>query len=255
MSRSASRQTSKRPHSRRRKNASTPVGGGVFPGLALIPVIAAALACLFTYMLNGDTSSPLTLRQELAARAARAAGAEEEDEILPATAAAEESELSPVFTPEVQYWANRILEWSAEFGLDPNLAATVMQIESCGDPRALSRAGAMGLFQVMPYHFSRSDDPWTPATNALRGLNYLQQSLETHGTARLALAGYNGGIGRAGQPESYWPAETVRYAYWGSGIYLEASNGKTHSERLDEWLAAGGASLCAQAAERLGLKP
>lgn len=252
MSRSTSRQTSRRPHSRRRTNASTPDGGGVFPaGLALIPLVSAALACLFTYMLNGHTDSPLTLRQDIAARAA---GAEVEAQDEPGSPF-EETELSPVFTAEVDYWATRILEWSAEFGLDPNLAATVMQIESCGDPRALSHAGAMGLFQVMPYHFARGDDPWTPATNALRGLNYLQQSLETHGTARLALAGYNGGIGRAGQSESTWPAETVRYAYWGSGIYQEASSGKRHSDRLDEWLAAGGASLCAQAAERLGLDP
>ena len=112
----------------------------------------------------------------------------------------------------------------------------------------------MGLFQVMPYHFTDSDDPYDPDTNAKRGLAYLQRSLEkAGGQARLALAGYNGGIGVIGRSESSWAGETQRYAYWGSGIYAEASSGATESSRLQEWLAAGGASLCRQAHARLGL--
>ena len=66
--------------------------------------------------------------------------------------------LSPVFTPEVQHWADKIVSWSAVFKLDPNLAATVMQIESCGAPGAVSGAGAQGLFQVMPFHFTAGED-------------------------------------------------------------------------------------------------
>jgi soluble lytic murein transglycosylase-like protein len=164
--------------------------------------------------------------------------------------------LSAVFTPEVQYWAGRIQVWAAAAGLDPNLVATVMQIESCGDPRARSSAGAMGLFQVMPYHFTASDDPYAPDTNALRGLDYLRRSLETaHGDPRLALAGYNGGIGVIGWLESGWAAETQRYAYWGSGIYTEASSGASESQRLQEWLRTSGVSLCRQAHDRLGINP
>jgi len=104
--------------------------------------------------------------------------------------------LSPIFTPEIHYWADSITRWAAAANLDPNLAAAVMQIESCGDPRATSRAGAIGLFQVMPYHFKAGENPYQPDTNALRGLGYLKRSLDTAGgNARLALAGYNGGIG------------------------------------------------------------
>jgi Transglycosylase SLT domain len=162
--------------------------------------------------------------------------------------------LSPVFTPEVDAWAEDILRWAADAGLDPNMAATVMQIESCGDPRALSGSGAMGLFQVMPYHFASGENAYQPDTNALRGMDYLRRSLEAAGgDARLAFAGYNGGIGVIGWEESVWPAQTVRYTYWGSGIYAEASSGAQESLRLQEWLRAGGASLCRQAAERLGL--
>jgi soluble lytic murein transglycosylase-like protein len=123
-----------------------------------------------------------------------------------------------------------------------------MQIESCGDPRAHSRAGAAGLFQVMPFHFNIVDDPYDPDTNALRGLAYLKRALDAaNGDVRLALAGYNGGIGVIGRNELLWPEETQRYVYWGSGIYAEAVSGVGESLRLKEWLAAGGASLCWQA--------
>lgn len=162
--------------------------------------------------------------------------------------------LSPIFTPSVQYWGDRLLAWSAEFGLDPDLAATVMQIESCGDPRALSRSSAMGLFQVMPYHFYATDDPYNPNTNARRGLGYLVRALErAGGDTRLALAGYNGGIGLLGRAEWTWPSETKRYVYYGGQIYEDARAGLSTSDRLNEWFNTYGASLCRQAAQPLGL--
>jgi hypothetical protein len=161
--------------------------------------------------------------------------------------------ISRVFTPEVQHWGTELSRWAVQAGIDPNLAATVMQIESCGDPGATSRSGAMGLFQVMPFHFAASDSPYDPDTNALRGLDYLRRSLQTaHNDARLAFAGYNGGIGVISRGEWAWPAETVRYAYWGSGIYADAVAGRDQSDRLDEWLAAGG-GLCAHARQVLGI--
>jgi soluble lytic murein transglycosylase-like protein len=129
-----------------------------------------------------------------------------------------------------------------------------MQIESCGNPDARSSAGASGLFQVMPFHFLVYENAYNPDINALRGIDYLARSLQrSGGDARLALAGYNGGIGVIGRAESTWAAETIRYAYWGSGIYADASQNATQSSRLNEWLAAGGASLCRKARERLGI--
>jgi hypothetical protein len=162
--------------------------------------------------------------------------------------------IAPLFTPEVQYWAETINAWSEQTGIDPNLIATVMQIESCGDSLAHSSAGAMGLFQVMPYHFESGENPYKPAVNARRGLDYLRRTLEAReGVVRLALAGYNGGITGTKQPESLWADETQRYVYWGTGIYEDAILGKSNSDRLDEWLAHGGSSLCDQAAQRLGI--
>jgi len=164
--------------------------------------------------------------------------------------------IAPLFTPEVQYWSASIVQWSLQTGIDANMIATVMQIESCGDPFAKSSAGAMGLFQVMPYHFESGEDPYKPATNARRGMGYLGQALAArNGVVRLGFAGYNGGISGAKRPESQWANETQRYVYWGNGIYDDAVNGKASSERLNEWLGHGGASLCKQAAQRLGIEP
>ncbi len=162
--------------------------------------------------------------------------------------------IAPLFTPTVRYWEAAIMRWSAAWGLDPNLVATVMQIESCGDPAARSHAGAMGLFQVMPYHFAAGEDPYQPGINAARGLAYLRRALDARdGDIRLAFAGYNGGIAGAQRPEFAWAAETIRYVYWGVGIYSDARKGKSSSARLDEWLNSGGASLCVQASRRLGI--
>jgi soluble lytic murein transglycosylase-like protein len=156
-------------------------------------------------------------------------------------------EISPIFTEQVLRWQDEIVAWANEHELDANLVATVMQIESCGNPHALSPAGAAGLFQVMPYHFAHGEDPYDPESNSLRGLNYLRNSLETYHDVGLALAGYNGGIQGAGRPQSEWAQETIDYKYWGERIYSDAIEGSEVSQTLEEWLAAGGASLCAQA--------
>jgi soluble lytic murein transglycosylase-like protein len=164
--------------------------------------------------------------------------------------------LSPIFTQEVQHWANDIVRWANASSLDPNLAAVVMQIESCGDPRATSSAGAMGLFQVMPFHFHLGENPYNPETNALRGLEYLSRSLQTsNGNARLAMAGYNGGIGVIARGEWTWSAQTKRYVQYGAPIYEDARAGVTQSTSLHEWYTKYGASLCKQAARRLGISP
>ena len=166
------------------------------------------------------------------------------------------STLSPIFTKEIQYWKADITRWANSAALDPNLVAVIMQIESCGDPHARSSAGAMGLFQVMPFHFHFGENPYNPETNALRGLNYLARSLNAaNGNARLALAGYNGGIGVITRSEWTWSSETIRYIRYGVPIYEDAYSGATTSSALNEWYQKYGAGLCRQASQRLGLIP
>jgi soluble lytic murein transglycosylase-like protein len=164
------------------------------------------------------------------------------------------SNLSPIFRREVLYWADSIVRWASASNLDPNLVATIMQIESCGDPRAISSAGAMGLFQVMPFHFAATENPYNPETNATRGLNYLVRSLAAaNGDARLAMAGYNGGISVIYRPEWNWHAQTKRYVQYGAPIYSDAISGVNPSNALNEWYTKYGVSLCNQASQRLGL--
>lgn len=161
--------------------------------------------------------------------------------------------LSPVFSREVQHWAKEIAQWSAEYGVDPNMVATIMQIESCGDVGAVSGAGAQGLFQVMPFHFSDGENTLDPTTNARRGINFFAEQLARFGDVNLAFAAYNGGPGNAVKSYENWPHETQRYYYWSQGIYADAAAGLQTSSRLQEWMQAGGASLCNQAAARIGL--
>ena len=162
---------------------------------------------------------------------------------------ANESVLAPFFTDEVLFWEAHIVRWADQYDLDPNLIATVMQIESCGDPLVGSSAGAQGLFQVMPFHFAEGENPQDPETNALRGMNYLATGLDlADGDVGLALAGYNGGHGVINIGYSRWYNETQRYYYWGLGIYEDAVAGLEESDRLNEWLANNGQWLCNNAA-------
>jgi hypothetical protein len=162
--------------------------------------------------------------------------------------------LSPVFSAEVRFWSDQITAWSEQHQLDPDIVATLMQIESCGDPKALSSAGAQGLFQVMPFHFQSGEDAFDPETNALRGLSYFQQQLsETGGDVFMSFAGYNGGSAASSSGWDSWSHETQRYFVWSRGIYEDAKAGLQDSPTLQRWMEAGGASLCRQAADRLGL--
>ena len=162
--------------------------------------------------------------------------------------------IAPLFTPEIQHWQREIVQWSAEHNLDPNAVATIMQIESCGDPQAVSVAGARGLFQVMPFHFTGSENMLDPDTNAFRGLNFLNEQLRyTGGDMLLSFAGYNGGYAASGGDYANWPNETQRYYQWAKGIYADAQAGASRSDTLEAWLDAGGRPGCQRAASRLGL--
>lgn len=169
--------------------------------------------------------------------------------------AAASGQISPIFSPEVQHWAPQIVDWGSRYGLDPDIVATIMQIESCGDPQAMSGAGAQGLFQVMPFHFSAGERMLDPETNAARGLAYYAERLEqTGGNVYQAFAGYNGGHVAAAGNWNSWVDETQRYYTWSKGIYDDAKSGVTESVTLKQWMQAGGASLCRQASNRLVLR-
>jgi soluble lytic murein transglycosylase-like protein len=93
--------------------------------------------------------------------------------------------------PQSAQFAPIILEASAEYQVDPNLVAAVMAYESGFNPAAYSRARAMGLMQVMPFHACAS---WDPHDNIYCGVYILVNYFErANGDWRAALAYYNAG--------------------------------------------------------------
>jgi soluble lytic murein transglycosylase-like protein len=232
-----------RPTTTYRQTAVAPQdqGSGCLSGFTIVP-----LAVIFISAILGSFAMKTNPSPSFVPSVAELSSVE-----LPPVAS---TGISPIFRIEIQYWADSISRWAAASQLDPNLVATIMQIESCGDPRARSSAGAMGLFQVMPFHFYAMDDPYNPDTNAARGMAYLARSLATGGgNARLAMAGYNGGIGVIGRAEWNWSAQTKRYVQYGAPIYEDAQSGINPSTALNEWYENYGVSLCRQAHQRLNL--
>jgi soluble lytic murein transglycosylase-like protein len=163
--------------------------------------------------------------------------------------------IAPLFTPQVQHWSRDIVRWSAVHDIDPNLMATIMQIESCGHPTVTSWAGAQGLFQVMPFHFDVGEEMLDPETNATRSANFIHEcSTYANGDPGLVMACYNGGPSVIFRSFDTWATETKRYFIWGLGIYADARLNAGSSQSLSEWLQAGGANLCDQAAAALGIR-
>ena len=95
-----------------------------------------------------------------------------------------------------------IAEAAHSFGLPPHWIRAVIAVESAGDPRAVSRAGAMGLMQVMPGTWAElraahrlGADPFDPRDNILAGTAYLRAMYDRFGSPGF-LAAYNAGPGR-----------------------------------------------------------
>jgi len=92
-------------------------------------------------------------------------------------------------------------------GLDPFFVAAVVREEASYFPRARSRAGAMGLMQLMPQTARLLAGPGlpipdgldNPVTNLRLGARFLSDLLRQFGDPRLAVAAYNAGPHRVRQ--------------------------------------------------------
>lgn len=122
-------------------------------------------------------------------------------------------------------WADEIAEASARFAIPEDWIRRVMRVESggrtvLGGRPIVSRAGAMGLMQLMPGTWREmravlvlGPDPHDPEDNILAGTAYLRRMYDRFGYPGL-FAAYNAGPGRyaaflAGR--SRLPAETISY--------------------------------------------
>jgi len=105
----------------------------------------------------------------------------------------------------------QIVNQANTIGLDPALALAVARQESAFKPTAVSSAGAIGLFQLMPATAaSLGVDPNDPSQNIQGGEKYLQQLLAQYGgDVSKALWAYNAGPGNVAKGRL--PAETANY--------------------------------------------
>jgi soluble lytic murein transglycosylase-like protein len=94
---------------------------------------------------------------------------------------------------------DNLIQQSAEkYGVSAGLIKAVMDVESGGNPNVVSKAGAMGLMQLMPSNASENgvSDPFDPAQNIDAGAKDLSKLLSLYnGNLDLALSAYNAGPG------------------------------------------------------------
>lgn len=102
----------------------------------------------------------------------------------------------------------------AKHGVSPKLLAAVAKVESGYNPKAVSKAGAQGMMQLMPATARGLgvDDPFDP-TQAVNGAaKLLAQHLREFKSVPLALAAYNAGGGAVHKYDGIPPsAETQAY--------------------------------------------
>ncbi len=81
--------------------------------------------------------------------------------------------------------------------LDSALIASVIQVESAGQSRAVSPAGAKGLMQLIDSTAKEQGvtDSFDPKQNIMGGSRYLKKMITRFGNVELGLAAYNAGPG------------------------------------------------------------
>lgn len=118
-------------------------------------------------------------------------------------------------------YGGAIDEAATRFGIPAAWIRAVIRVESGGDPRAISSAGAIGLMQVMPSTWAAltarhalGRDPFDMRANILAGTAYLRELIDRYADLPTALAAYNAGPGRVDAWRTRGrtlPTETIAY--------------------------------------------
>ncbi len=123
-----------------------------------------------------------------------------------------------------------IREAAQKYDLNPVLIRSVIRMESGFNLFAVSRAGAMGLMQLMPEVAQEYGvtDPFDPRQNIMAGSWLLRDLLERHnGNLSLTLASYNAGPGAVAKYRNRVPPfkETRNYVKRITGWIADADSG------------------------------
>ena len=106
-------------------------------------------------------------------------------------------ELPAVQYPVASGWMMEYAErYSRAHNLSPALVKAIIRAESNGDRYAVSRKGAEGMMQLMPFTSKRLkvSDPFDPVQNIEGGVKYIKELLDDfRGNIVHAVAAYNAG--------------------------------------------------------------
>jgi len=111
--------------------------------------------------------------------------------------------------------AQFVRQYAWHYRVSPELLASIIDVESRWNPRALSSKGAMGLMQLMPATARRygAARPFDVEQNIAAGTRYVTALMwEFHGDLRLVAASYYAGDhGIAREQLSYHNPDVVAY--------------------------------------------
>jgi len=102
---------------------------------------------------------------------------------------------------QVEEIATAVLTAGFQYNMDPRFLAAIIAVESDFDIYSLSKSGAMGLGQLMPFNLKEAGvtNPWDPTQNIMGTAKLLRGLLDDYkGRANatlLAVAAYNAGAG------------------------------------------------------------
>lgn len=127
--------------------------------------------------------------------------------------------------------------YEQKYGLPKGIMNAVMMTESAGNPRAVSHAGAQGLFQIMPETAKDLGvDPFNPHQAADGAARYLKQNYDRFGNWDLALAGYNAGAGNVQKYGGVPPfEETKNYIQKVNSLMGEGQKAEVQGNYFDQF--------------------
>lgn len=127
-------------------------------------------------------------------------------------------EVYDIFFPLIEW--ETIKTEAKRHGLDPYTVAGLIRQESVFDPRAKSRANALGLMQLLPSTGQlvarkqgagriTNEQLYNPKLNIQLGTAYLAEMLNKYGKIEYAAAAYNGGPGRVSKWLTTLPTSNI----------------------------------------------